>query len=84
METTSNQPAELLSMAEVEEVSRKNYENKQAQLRGDPPPHNLPQELLVRALQSIRGMRATGTQRPASKKAAASGAPTKEMNIDKL
>jgi len=84
METTSPNPPQLMSMAEIEEISRKNYENKQAQLRGEQPPHALTQEELVRALQSIRGMRATGTQRPASKKAAASGTVVKEMNIDKL
>lgn len=84
METPSNPTPELLSMAEIEEISRKNYENKQAQMRGEPPPHALSQELLIRALQSVRGMRATGTQRPASKKAAASGTVTKEMNIDRL
>lgn len=72
---------QMMSLEQIEEISRKNFENKQAQLRGDPAPHQIPQADLVRALQSIRAMRATGAQRPASK---AKGTVTKEMKIDSL
>lgn len=74
-----------MSIEEIERISLMNHENKQAQLRGDPAPHQISQDDLVRALRSIRAMRATGSQRPASKKssgAASSGTTTKAINLD--
>jgi glutamyl-tRNA reductase len=76
----STNDLQLMSVAEIEAISQKNLENKQAQARGEPPPHAIPQEDLVRALRSIRALRSTGAQRPASK--AAGTVATKEINLD--
>ena len=76
----SHPELQVMSIEEIERISQKNLENKLAQQRGEPAPHALSQDDLVRALRSIRALRSTGSQRPASK---ASGTTThKEINLD--
>lgn len=78
--STSETTLQLMTIEEVERISMMNFENKQAQARGEQPPHQISQDDLVRALRTVRSLRATGAQRPASK--SAGGATMKEINLD--
>jgi hypothetical protein len=80
MSSPQNPQLELMSTEEIEVISRKNFENKQAQLRGEPAPHQISQDDLVRCLRSIRAMRLSGGQRPASK----GKSTTREIDIDSI
>lgn len=72
----------LMSVAEIEDISRKNFENKQAQLRGESPPHPLTQQELVRCLQSLRSMR--GAVEPKAAKKAGGKTAVTNLNVDAL
>lgn len=71
----------LMSVAEIEDISRKNFENKQAQLRGEPPPWPISQQDLVRCLQSVRSLR--GSIEPKSAKKGGKSTVT-NLNVDAL
>lgn len=72
----------LMSVAEIEDISRKNFENKQAQLRGEPPPHPITQQDLIRCLHSLRSLR--GAVEPKSAKKAAGKSTVTNLNVDAL
>lgn len=48
-----------MSVEQVTELERKVRENKQAQLRGDPPPHTITREEVRAAINGLRAMRGT-------------------------
>lgn len=72
----------LMSVAEIEDISRKNFENKQAQLRGEPPPHPISQQDLIRCLHSLRSLR--GAIEPKAAKKAGGKSTVTNINVDAL
>lgn len=80
---------EVLSMADIVALEQKIRENKQAQLRGDPLPHDVTEDQLRSAIAGIRKCRGTMdlyTSSGAEKKSKGGGGAAKIeiMDLDGL
>lgn len=77
-------PTAFLSAEEILDLQNKCRENHAAQLRGDPPPHQITPEMLRHAIQSVRARRGTVKMGEERAKASAGKPATGRAKVSKV